>query len=288
MPENIKLLILARTNPNISDTYVETVCTAGITPEGQWIRLYPLPVRLHKRNLGRKYEWITCQVQVNETWKDARPESRKVIDSGSIEVVDSITTGKNHDWLERRRLLLNGLLPIYTKKEDILRGAKNNEFSLCLFKPNQIEYFYAENDSEEYSARDLARIRKHQEQGVLFDFDDQIPPKNLTFKKIPYTFHCRFRDDTGAVMNLSVLDWEMSSLYRSCMTRERQKEKAKAKTLQKYEDFIKTRDVYFVLGTRNDDHNKLINSKNPNCHINPWSIISVIPFAKQIQMELNL
>lgn len=286
MPENIKLLILARTNPNISDTYVETVCTAGITPEGQWIRLYPLPVRLHKKNLGRKYEWITCQVQVNENKKDARPESRKVIDSGSIDVVGSITTGKNRDWRERRRLLLNGLLPIYTKKEDILRGAKNNEFSLCLFKPNQIDCFYEENDSEEYSAQDLERIRKHQEQGVLFDFDDQIHPKDLTFIKIPYTFHCRFRDDTGAVMDLSVLDWEMTSLYRNCMTGK--KEQALAKTLQKYEGYIREKDVYFVLGTRNVDHNKLIRSKNPNSPINPWSIISVIPFAKQIQMELNL
>jgi hypothetical protein len=41
--ENV--LIVVKTAPNPSNKYRETVCTVGITEQGKWIRLYPLPYR---------------------------------------------------------------------------------------------------------------------------------------------------------------------------------------------------------------------------------------------------
>jgi len=41
----MRVLILVKSYPEISKTYAETVCTAGITEDGKWIRIYPLPYR---------------------------------------------------------------------------------------------------------------------------------------------------------------------------------------------------------------------------------------------------
>lgn len=42
------ILILVKTYPAPSKKYVETSCTAGITSDGQPIRIYPIPFRLLK------------------------------------------------------------------------------------------------------------------------------------------------------------------------------------------------------------------------------------------------
>jgi len=40
----IKIPITVKAYPAISKEYNETVCTAGITEEGKWIRIYPIPL----------------------------------------------------------------------------------------------------------------------------------------------------------------------------------------------------------------------------------------------------
>jgi hypothetical protein len=41
-----KILITVKTYPLPSKKSIEASCTAGITEEGKWIRLFPLPFRL--------------------------------------------------------------------------------------------------------------------------------------------------------------------------------------------------------------------------------------------------
>ena len=40
-----KILIWAKTYPELSSKYLETVCTAGMLPSGKPLRLYPIPYR---------------------------------------------------------------------------------------------------------------------------------------------------------------------------------------------------------------------------------------------------
>jgi len=40
--EKREILILVKTYPIPSKNYLETVCTAGVTDIGEWIRLYPV------------------------------------------------------------------------------------------------------------------------------------------------------------------------------------------------------------------------------------------------------
>ncbi len=46
MMERKRVLILVKAEPSPSRKYGSTVCTAGITEDGEFIRLYPIPFSL--------------------------------------------------------------------------------------------------------------------------------------------------------------------------------------------------------------------------------------------------
>ena len=45
----LRVLITVTTYPLPSRSYDELVCTAGILENGEWIRIYPVPLELLKR-----------------------------------------------------------------------------------------------------------------------------------------------------------------------------------------------------------------------------------------------
>ncbi len=74
--EKKKILILVKTYPNPSKNYLETVCTAGVTESGEWIRLYPVSYRyLENDQQYPKYSWI--EVEAKKASDDNRIESYK-------------------------------------------------------------------------------------------------------------------------------------------------------------------------------------------------------------------
>lgn len=282
MPTTARILVLVQTEPCISAKYVETVCTAGIKEDGSWVRLYPIKKRLSFKEY-RKYQWIECAIDPTDNPLDVRKESHKVDQDSIIPLGAPLSTA--HEWGERRRYLLNGRIPIYTKKQEILEGAKNNSFSLCLFKPDSIVKFYASPESPDYTEEQLRIIKDFQSQGQLFSFDER-PAGSVKFHKVPYSFHCKFIDAEGAASDLSVLDWEIFTRFRNGMKSFHHPEAAVEEVLRHYNNFIEKKDLYFVLGTRNNEHNVLRNSGNLT--INPWSVISVMPFPNPSHMELDL
>ncbi|MCI5123143.1 MAG: hypothetical protein D3925_01370 [Candidatus Electrothrix sp. AR5] len=59
----MKVFVTAKTYPNLSSKYTETVCTAGINEGGEWVRIYPIPYRsLKKEQKFKKYQWIDADV----------------------------------------------------------------------------------------------------------------------------------------------------------------------------------------------------------------------------------
>ena len=65
MAELIKkrVLITVRTYPVPATKGVEVSCTAGVTHDGKWIRLFPLPYRLlEDERKFKKYQWIDVNV----------------------------------------------------------------------------------------------------------------------------------------------------------------------------------------------------------------------------------
>lgn len=71
-----RVLITVRTYPNPAWKGIEVSCTAGVTDDGQWIRLFPVPYRyLDKESKFRKYDWIEAEVTKHS---DSRPESYRL------------------------------------------------------------------------------------------------------------------------------------------------------------------------------------------------------------------
>lgn len=114
-----RILVTVKTYPELSKTYGETVCTAGIRDDGTWVRLYPVPFRrLDESEQYRLYDWITCPLVRHS--RDPRPESYRP--TGEIERVGHVGTADN--WRERRELLL-GHRQVQGSLSELIEAARN-------------------------------------------------------------------------------------------------------------------------------------------------------------------
>ena len=95
-----RILITARTYPAPSTKDIEVSCTAGITSDGEWIRLFPVPYRfLESDKRFAKYQEIECLIHKAKT--DSRPESHRV-NVESIKILSERLSTADR-WAERRR-----------------------------------------------------------------------------------------------------------------------------------------------------------------------------------------
>lgn len=59
-----EVLVTVKAAPQTSKKHGDCVCTAGITREGEWIRLYPIPLRLFQTGKGfKRFDWIEVECQ---------------------------------------------------------------------------------------------------------------------------------------------------------------------------------------------------------------------------------
>ena len=83
-----RALIIGRASPEPSKKHIETVCTGGITEDGQLLRLYPIPLRYLEPN--QKYNlWTWARFDTQKNPSDKRKESFRVRDE-SITVLSHV------------------------------------------------------------------------------------------------------------------------------------------------------------------------------------------------------
>lgn len=252
----MKILITVKAYPAISKKYGETVCTAGITEEGKWIRIYPLPFRqLDYNNRFKKYDWIELDVIRNTS--DFRPESFRPANVQQIKTAGHIDADGD-TWLHRRRAIL-GRARVYTNLSELIAEAKDKMIctSLAIFKPTEIIDFMYEPVTSEWNKSKLAALKSLQAQGNLFDNDDENDIQEFeVVDKVPYKFSFRFLDDTKKVSTLMIEDWETGMLYWNSLRRHEGNEKLACEDVKKkyFDDFAKTKDYYFILGTTKAHH----------------------------------
>lgn len=263
-----KVLITVKTYPTISGKYDELVCTAGFLEDGTWIRIYPVPFR--KRAYAeqyKKYDWIELDLVKNT--KDFRPESfrPKTIDT-EINVVGHIDTAGN--WEERKKYCLG---KVYDNLSELIAEAKNKKIgtSLAVFKPTEILDFYAEPVEREWSAKQKAALAQQN----LFEDKDKFE----VVRKLPYRFKFRYKDNEGRESNMMIEDWETGQLFWNCLARHEGNEQKAIEDVRKkyFDDFAKTKDLYFYLGTTQRNH---------YVSHNPFMIIGTFHPKKETQMKL--
>jgi hypothetical protein len=236
MSEQKRVLITVRTYPVPARRGIEVSCTAGITDDHRWIRLYPVPYRrmdVDKR--FAKYQWI--DVAVTKAKQDPRPESYTP-DIDSIRIRNNVSSDNN--WVARKEIVgpLTSHCLCCVKREAAERGYP----TLGLFKPREITRLIISPDTPEWSPDELAKLRR-------YSMFEKAPKHEL--EKIPFTFEYKFRCDHSTCKGhkLSCTDWEMLESFRSWKRRYR--EAWETKFRERYEsDMIRLNDTHFFVGNQ--------------------------------------
>lgn len=270
-----KVLISVTTYPLPSRSYDELVCTAGLLENGEWIRIYPIPLSflMGQRQSGKmesfKYTWI--ELELNKRTDDFRPESHSPQNYDFRDIVLHERIGTDGNWLKRKEICLQN---VYTNLSQLIKASEApTNRSLATFKPTEVVGFEIEEDAREWKDEWL-EIRK---QGDLFA--PEKSPESL-IPKLPYKFFYRFRDDAGKESRLMIEDWEIGALYWNCLrAAEGNEATALAKVREKYEqEFLTEKDIYLFLGTTKEWHMRRAN--------NPFVIIGV--FYPKIETQMKL
>lgn len=238
-----KIFITVKTYPRPSVKYRELVCTAGITENGKWIRLYPIDFRYMKYlQQYKKYQWTKVKVAKNQTDFRAdsyRPEINSIHPLGA-----PFDTKKDKNWTRRKEILLPTVH--YRSLEEIQDDYESKGISLGIFKPKKVEDLIIEADTADWSPKHSKVLNQ------LVLFGDQ--PKPLT--KIPYKFSYKFicnDERCKKAHELAILDWEIFMLYLNIKNNYPY---AMDEILQKIKDKWLTemwspkRDSYLIVGTQ--------------------------------------
>lgn len=272
----IKVLITVVTYPLPSRSYDELVCTAGILETGEWIRIYPVPLKfltgLRKdgKMVSFKYNWI--ELDLIKRNDDFRPESHSPInyDFKDIEIFEKIDTQNN--WTERKKYCT---AKVYTNLSQLIENSKApTNVSLATFKPTRVLEFIIEAEENREWKDEWKDLRR---QGDLFE-PDRSP--EITIPKLPYKFYYRFEDDERRLSRLMIEDWEIGALFWNCLkSTEGNETEALKKVREQYEkNFIQNKDLYFFLGTTREWHMRRAK--------NPFVIIGV--FYPKIEIQTKL
>jgi hypothetical protein len=233
--ETKKALIVVRTYPIPAKSGVEVSCTAAITDDGKWLRLYPVPYRfLDYDKRFRKYQWI--EVEVIKA-SDSRLESYNP-NIHSIKILEEPLPTAN-EWVARKRIVF----PLRAKSLCYLQRerAGNKHPTLGIFRPKEIKQLRITQATPTWTQGQLNMLH----QGSLFENKPQIE-----LEKIPYYFTYVFSCDDDACKghSLHCTDWEMGQSWRSWIRE--YGEDWEIKFRQRYEiEMIERYDTHFYVGT---------------------------------------
>ena len=188
-----RILVTVRTYPNLSSKYLETVCTAGINDQGEWRRLYPVPLRyLDDERQYKTYDVIKVRLGSNP---DGRPESRRP-DTTSLEKVGELDASPR-GWQARCDWVLPTGLPS-------MRLLRESGRTLAPVAVTEVLEFVAQPDTAEWTPKQQELLR----QAGLFE-----GPKPL--ERLPFDFRLRWKDGEGAEHDSKFLAWEVGQTWRA-------------------------------------------------------------------------
>jgi hypothetical protein len=151
------------------------------------------------------------------------------------------------------------LRKVYTNLEQLIAEAKDKNIctSLATFKPKKILDFTYEKTDREWGTKQIQYLESEKQQANLFESEEEDEIENFeVVDKVPYKFKFKFMDDTGKTSNLMIEDWEIGMLYWNCLKTHNGNEQLACEDVKKkyFDDFAKTKDYYFFLGTTKLNH----------------------------------
>lgn len=206
----VKVLIWAKTYPELSKKYRETVCTAGCLEDGSPVRIYPVPLRyLPGVRRYKLYDWVEMPLRRNS--QDSRPESFRIAKGVEPRVVSHVGTADG--WRARREVLCRKLDWHYGCAADLSRAQQERGSSLGCVKVREVtKVEVVDRPDEDRRAHD-ARVGARKQSIDLFTGGSRA--LDLEFIKWRFRVHWYCEHPTCvAVHTASVLDWGLNELAR--------------------------------------------------------------------------
>lgn len=211
-----RVLIFGKTYPELSEKYIETVCTGGVLEDGTPVRLYPIFLRYLKKGQNfKKYQWIKATLYKDGI--DPRPESHKV-QLASIEPLEQVPPTKD-EWGKRAEFIFKSKKWQFPSVESLWEQQRQDRTSLGVVEPAEILgiEFDKRPDSDRVTFEEkLNRLRAKSKQKSLFedDFRNDVEIKNLQYveQRISVNWRCKGTNCNGH--NMQILDWEVVELQR--------------------------------------------------------------------------
>jgi hypothetical protein len=231
-----RITVVTKAYPEHSTRHGDVACTAGITSEGEWIRLYPIDMRhFIGPNKISKFDVIEVECE-KDSDKLSRKESYKIRPE-SIKIIDRSLTTPACDWPRRNALMMP---KVARSIEDLQSAYENDHTSMGLIKPRKLLDFIKTAELKTY---------ENESWSFTVNLDGQIIPK---VTKIPhifqYVFECAGCD--GGKHTMQCEDWELFEAYRSWGPKEKNLEMLWAKLRYKFFDWmLEERDLHFIMGT---------------------------------------
>lgn len=251
----IKVLITVKSYPTISSHYDEQLSIAGFTPDGIFIRIYPIPFskKIYEEQ-HQLYDWIEMDLVRHP--RDFRMESFRPA-SAETPVKKIGHLGIEDHWSERKAVVLK---TVYRNLSTLLMEAKHEAFytSLAVFKPTRILGFLVEETDRDWDPQQLQRLTEEKESGRV---TEQPEDPFAVMPKLPYKFSFRFTDDKNEEITLPVEDWQLASLYWKSLKASGgtdKEQKAINLVRKKYlQEYARNTDLHFFLGTTQNAHASL-------------------------------
>jgi hypothetical protein len=188
-PQECRATILVKALPQPSKTHGETVCCAGVTPRGEWKRLFPVRFR-HLKGESSFSRWDWVSFRYTKPTHDKRPESCHVHEE-SLVVDGKLPKSKQAAFLN----------PLVLPSINV---AVHRGQSLALIRPKNTRFTYRRKSPAEI-AEEREAFEMAARQTSLFD-------KELAaLDPTPFEFRFKFEDD--ARHDFQNGDWEAHAMF---------------------------------------------------------------------------
>jgi hypothetical protein len=191
---SLELLVNCKTYPAVSTKYVETVCTGGVQPSGEFVRLYPIQFRFLAKD--EQYDrWDVIRVKAYRDSKDTRPESWHLAAGSEIQKLQHIgSEAERWDWMKHT---------VHESTDDMERKGLTNG---CV-EIEPIELYY-EPDKVEWTEKQKELIAQK-------NFFLEETAMRAVEERVPYQFRLRFRQKIGSKeQDGKVLAWSYYAGYQ--------------------------------------------------------------------------
>jgi len=220
-----RCLLLCVACPENSKKYGAVVCMAGLTIDGEFRRIYPIPLGVYSEKNLEKRRWIEYEVQEKG---DYRKESYKIDP-------DSIVVGEKEKYDSVREIIDKRITTISKLNE---RQENNEEVSLGIIKPTDVDSFSLDESEER------RKLSKSYNNGV------KVMPYHAR-----YSFTCGGSCPDGCLSsqdyhNIMCEDIEVGNSYWNWKENYENESVLEDKLEERFAKWMfEERDLYFMVGT---------------------------------------